>query len=127
MFKITLIFVGSGLGGVARYTLAGFVQRLGNGRFPIGTLAVNVLGCLLIGFLTSAFLGRILIREEYRIALTVGILGGFTTFSTFGMETFALLNDGQFTRAAANIVLSVGAGLGAVWFGYRTAEWWLGA
>ena len=100
---------------------------MANGSFPLGTWFVNVTGCLAIGFLSAAFSGRILIREEYRIGLIVGILGGFTTFSAFGMETFALLNDGQHARAALNVFLSVGAGLAAVWLGYRLAENWLGA
>lgn len=127
MFKLTLIFIGSGLGGVARYWLGGWVQRLGNGGFPLGTLAVNVTGCALIGFLTAAFSGRLLIREEYRIALIVGLLGGFTTYSAFGFETFAFLNNGQLLRAGANVALCVAAGLVAVWCGYRTAQHWLGA
>ncbi len=127
VLKFALIFLGSGVGGVCRYALSGWVQRLGNGSFPVGTLAVNVIGCLLIGFLTASLSGRVLIREEYRVALIVGILGGFTTFSAFGMETFALLNDGQFARAAVNVAASVGVGLAAVWIGYRIAEHWLGA
>ena len=127
MLKLALIFIGSGLGGVCRYALSGWVQRLGTWSFPVGTLAVNLMGCLLIGFLTASLSGRILIREEYRVALIVGILGGFTTFSAFGMETFALLNDGQFARAAMNVAASVGAGLATVWIGYRAAEHWLGA
>lgn len=127
MLKLTLIFLGSGLGGLLRYAFSGWVQKFGNGAFPMGTLAVNVAGCLLIGFLSAGFSGRVLIREEYRIALLVGLLGGFTTFSAFGIETFAFLNDGQYARAAGNVVLSVGAGLAAVWAGYRLAESWLGA
>ncbi|MBI5864277.1 MAG: fluoride efflux transporter CrcB [Planctomycetes bacterium] len=126
MIKFALVFLGSGLGGVLRYALAGWVQRSYGGTFPLGTLTVNVLGCLAIGFLSVALTGRILVREEYRVALVVGILGGFTTFSAFGAETFALLNDGQHLRAAANVLLSVVLGLAAVWIGYRTAESLLG-
>jgi CrcB protein len=126
VFKLTLIFLGSGLGGLFRYTLSGWVQRLGNGSFPWGTLAVNLAGCLLIGFLTVALAGRLLVREEYRVALIAGFLGGFTTFSAFGIETFALVNDGQYARAIANVILSVVLGLAAVWAGYRFAEAWLG-
>lgn len=126
MLKVLLIFVGSGLGGVMRYALSGWVQKFGNGTFPLGTLVVNVTGCLLIGFLTAAFSGRLLIREEYRIALIVGVLGGFTTFSAFEIETFAFLNDGQYLRAAANVALSVAIGLTAVWAGYRLSQNWLG-
>ena len=112
MTKLFLIFLGGGTGSLARYLLGGWVQRQGTESFPLGTLIVNILGCLAIGFLTAAFSGRILIREEYRIMLTIGIIGGFTTFSTFGLETFALLDDGQFLRAVTNIVLSVGLEIG---------------
>jgi CrcB protein len=126
MQKLLLIFVGSGFGGVLRYALAGWTQRLTGGVFPLGTLLVNVTGCLLIGFLTAAFGGRILVREEHRVALLIGLLGGYTTFSTFGLETFALLNDGQYGRAGVNVVASVAVGLVAVWIGYRLGESWLG-
>lgn len=126
LVKLALIFIASGVGGVCRYLLSGWAQKLANGSFPAGTLAVNVLGCLLIGFLSAAFAGRWLVREEYRVALIVGVLGGFTTFSAFGLETFALLNDGQYARAAWNVIASVGLGLASVWAGYRLAERWLG-
>jgi fluoride exporter len=126
MLKLVLVFVGSGVGGLLRYLLSGSVHKLLNGTFPLGTLAVNVVGCLLIGFLSAGFSGPLLVREEYRIGLLVGILGGFTTFSAFGIETFAFLNDGQLLRAAANVLLSVGLSLIAVWAGYRLAENWLG-
>lgn len=124
--KLGLIFAGSGIGGVCRYLLSGWAQRLTHAAFPLGTLVVNLLGCVLIGFLTAAFAGRWLVREELRVAAVVGVLGGFTTFSAFGMETFAFLNDGQYARAALNIGLSVGLGLIGVWAGYRLAESWLG-
>jgi CrcB protein len=126
MTKLLLIFLAGGSGSLARYLVGGWVQRQGTESFPLGTLIVNVLGCLLIGFLAVAFSGRILIREEYRIMITVGFIGGFTTFSTFGLETFTLLDDGQIMRAMTNVVLSVGLGLLAVWFGYRLAQSWLG-
>ncbi len=127
MPKLLWIFLGSGLGGVLRYSVDGWVQRLIRAPFPAGTLFINVSGCLLIGFLSAAFSARSLLREEYRIALTIGVLGGYTTFSTFGLESFAFLNDGQVPRAALNIGLSVFLGLAAVWLGYRLAEHWLGA
>jgi CrcB protein len=126
MSKLILVFLGSGIGGVLRYVLSGWAQRLGNGLFPLGTLAVNLLGCLAIGFLSGAFAGSWLLREEYRVAVVIGVLGGFTTFSAFGMETFALLNDGQRLRAAANVFLSVVLGLIVIWIGFRVAERWLG-
>jgi CrcB protein len=122
MSKIILVFLGSGLGGLLRYVIQGCVQRLANGSFPVGTLAVNVIGCVLVGFLTALFTGPVLIREEYRVGLTIGVLGGFTTFSTFGLETFTLANAGQFWLAALNVALSCGFGFVAVWIGYRAAE-----
>jgi CrcB protein len=127
MTKLLLIFLAGGTGSLARYILGGWVQRQGTESFPVGTLLVNVLGCLLIGIFAAAFSGRVLIREEYRVMLTIGFVGGFTTFSTFGVETFALLNDGQVMRAMMNVVLSVGLGLVAVWSGYRLGQFWLGA
>lgn len=126
MTKYLLIAVGGAFGSVLRYALQGWVQRLVSGGFPLGTLAVNVLGCLVLGFLAAAFTGPILIREEHRVGLTIGVLGGFTTFSTFGLETFHLTNDGQFRLALANVLLSVGLGYAAVWAGYRFSEWWFG-
>ncbi len=126
MTKYFLIAVGGAFGSVMRYALQGWAQRLIDGGFPLGTLAVNVLGCLVLGFLAAAFTGPVLIREEYRVGLTIGVLGGFTTFSTFGLETFNLTNDGQFRLALTNVLLSVGLGYAAVWAGYRFSEWWFG-
>ena len=91
-------------------------------NFPVGTLLVNVSGCLAIGFVSGLFAGPVLIREELRIGLTIGLLGGFTTFSTFGLESFLLVNDGQRLAAAANVVLSCLLGILAVIVGYRVAE-----
>lgn len=120
MFKLTLIFLGSGLGGVLRYVIAGFVQNLWEPTFPIGTMVVNVSGCLAIGFLGTA-LGGALVREEYRVAVLVGLLGGYTTFSAFGRETLALLQDGEWLLAGSNIVLSNLLGLAGVWAGWALA------
>ncbi len=122
LFPIALITLGGGLGSVLRYLVAGWGQKLTAGTFPVGTLLVNVIGCLLIGFLNAAFNGPIPIRQEYRIALIIGILGGFTTFSAFGWETVSLANEGQHLRAALNIILSVTLGLVGVWIGVRLAQ-----
>ena len=127
MLKITLVFLGSGLGGVLRYLVTSWTHDLGGGKFPFGTLVVNVVGCLLIGFLVAAFSGRLQIREEFRLALIVGVLGGFTTFSAFGIETFDLLQHRLYLRAGANVLLSVGGGLAGVWAGYGLARHWLAA
>jgi len=101
--------------------VAGWVQRLGNGSFPSGTLAVNLIGCLLIGFTVPLLTGPYLIREEYRLAILVGLLGGFTTFSSYSWETLTLANDGQFIRVVVNVLVSNGAGLIVAWLGSRVA------
>lgn len=121
MFRIFLIFLAGGCGCLLRYGVAGWAQRLGNGSFPVGTLVVNVIGCLVIGLLTVLFTGPMLIREEYRLAVLVGLLGGFTTFSTFAYETVMLTDSGQFGLAALNLLLSNGLGLTAAWLGARLA------
>ncbi len=122
MLKIFMIAVGGGAGAVLRYAIAGLGQRLSAGTFPIGTLMVNILGCFIIGLAGARFLGPHSLAEPYRMFLFIGLLGGFTTFSTFGWESFMLINDGQWMRAGMNIMLSNVLGLGAVWIGYRLSE-----
>ncbi len=119
--KWLLIACGGGAGAVLRYAMASWGQRLVTGVFPLGTLMVNTVGCLAIGFLASLFAGPLLIREEYRLAILVGFLGGFTTFSSYSYETFALLGDGEWWFAAANILLSNALCLFALWLGVRLA------
>ena len=127
MEKILLIAVGGGVGALLRYLISGWGQTLVDGWFPLGTLIVNSLGCLLIGSLGAYFAGPQLIREEYRIALLVGVLGAFTTFSTFSWETLSLARDGELRLALVNVVLNNVLALTAVWFGYRITEKWFGA
>jgi CrcB protein len=130
MLKIFLIGCGGGIGSVLRYLMQHSVQSLVGATFPLGTLLVNVLGCLVLGTLAALFAGPIVVREEVRLGLTVGVLGGFTTFSTFGLETFDIAGRGDpwsWTLAAANIVLSCGLGLLAIWVGTRIGHAWLGA
>jgi len=122
MTKWMLIAAGGALGSVLRYAVQGWAHRLTSGNFPIGTLVVNVIGCAAIGFLMGMFAGPTLVREEYRVGLTVGLLGGFTTFSAFGLETFFLAADAEYRWALANVALSCGLGFAAVWLGYRVAE-----
>ena len=126
MYKIALIAAGGAVGAVLRYGLSGWTQKLANGPFPTGTLAVNVVGCGLIGLAAAYFAGPQLIREEYRVALLIGILGAFTTFSTFGLETINLAGDGRLGLAALNVLASNGVGLAAVWIGYRLGTKWFG-
>ena len=118
MVKLALIFVGSGLGGTCRYGLGALVYRLSGSTFPYGTLIVNLLGCLLAGFLAALFAGQPL-REEIRITLTVGFLGGFTTFSAFGLDTLNLAQQGHHAKAATYVLASVLGGLHCAWLGFR--------
>ena len=124
MTKLLLIALGGGLGAVLRYAVSNGAQRLTEGTFPVGTLAVNVVGCLGIGLFGTLFTGPILVREEVRFAVLVGFLGGFTTFSTFGYESLALLADGEWWRAATNVTLQNVLCLAAVFGGYRIAVLW---
>jgi CrcB protein len=121
-FKLLLIGIGGGFGSILRYMLGRWIQALAGPDFPLSTLVINVSGCFAIGFLSIMLGPPRLVREEYRLAILVGILGGYTTFSTFGYETFMLLGSRQFAWAWANVLLSVGVGLPAVWIGYRLAE-----
>jgi CrcB protein len=126
MTKLLLIACAGGAGTLLRFLAAGWGQRLTTTTFPLGTLMVNITGCLLIGLFGGLFAGPALVREELRLALMVGFLGGFTTFSTFGFETFGLLADGDWSLALANVVVSNVAGVVAVWLGYRIALAWQG-
>ena len=125
--RYLLIMAGGALGSACRYALQGWAQRFSDGSFPVGTLTVNVVGCFIIGVLNMLFTGPSPIRIEYRVGVLVGLLGGFTTFSAFGWETFALASEGQLAGAAMNVVLSVTFGMAAVWLGYRLAERLYGA
>ena len=118
MIGILLVGVGSFIGGVMRYALSAWVYKtLDNPWFPYGTLAVNGLGCLVIGFLAGLAESRAAFTPEVRLFLFVGILGGFTTFSSFALETFSLARDTQSVAALVNIGLQLGLGLLAVWVG----------
>ncbi len=122
MWKLMLVATGGGAGAVARYLLAGWVQQRAAVLFPVGTLTVNLVGCLAIGALAPILMGPFLVRDEYRLLLVVGVLGGFTTFSAFGWETVSLLNNGQAVYAIANVMLSNVLGLLAVWIGFRVSQ-----
>ncbi len=101
------VFVGGGVGASARYWLSGAVYRFVPADFPYGNLVVNILGCLLIGILMSGLQERFVFTPSLRVFLTIGILGGFTTFSSFSYETVALMRDGETVGAAINVVSSV--------------------
>ena len=113
--KFLLVFVGGGLGAMARYFVTtNLAGKLGN--FPIGTMTVNILGSFLMGVVVGIIAGRASL-ENVRLLLAAGFLGGFTTFSSFSAETLTLIQGGQIFSAAANILVSVIAGLAACYFG----------
>src|SRR5262245_20302732 len=118
------VTLGSALGGVARYWCSGLVARLWGETFPWGTLIVNVSGSFLIGLIAtlSGPDGRWIIPAEARQFMMVGILGGYTTFSSFSLQTLALARDGQWLLAGANIVGSVVLCLVMVWAGHMLAS-----
>lgn len=122
MIQLLLIFAGAGTGGVARYALSEWISRSG-GTFPFGTLAVNVLGCAVMGVLHTSLEGSSM-RESYRLAIFVGLLGGFTTFSAFSRETLVLLEDRHWWLALANVMLTNALCLGGAWIGMRAGERW---
>ena len=117
------IAIGSAVGGVARYWSSGVAARLFGETFPWGTLIVNVLGSLLIGFVATLTApdGRVFIGSAARLGIMVGFCGGFTTFSSLSIQTLTLMNDGQWVPAGANIVATVILCLVAVWLGHTLA------
>jgi fluoride exporter len=116
--KLLWIGLGGLAGTLARYLLGGLIVRWkGSALFPYETLAVNVLGCLVIGLLAALAEERGLFAGTTRAVLFVGVLGGFTTFSSFAYETVALARDGQFVPAALSVTLQLVLGLCAVWAG----------
>lgn len=117
MAQVLAVFIGGGIGATLRYWLGGAVYKFLGTDFPYGTLLVNVVGCFFIGFFMSVFEDRFTVQPMLRLFLTIGILGGFTTFSTFSFETMALLRDGSYLRGTANVVYSILNGLGATWLG----------
>lgn len=121
MKQFLAIFLAGGCGALGRYVVAGWVQRFSSGWFPLGTLTVNVLGCAALGFLASLLTGPMLMREEYRVAVLVGLLGGFTTFSTYSWETIGLAEENQHWLAVANILANNLLGLAFAWTAARLA------
>lgn len=119
MKQMLLVALGGALGSVARFKMSGWVlQQTPSWRFPTGTLAVNVIGCLIAGLLAGMAVKQDVFTPEARVFLFTGILGGFTTFSAFGLETLLLLKRGETALAAANVVVSIVVGLAVAWLGY---------
>lgn len=122
MGKLLLIGLAGLAGTLSRYWLSGVVARRYGETFPLGTLAVNLVGCFLAGLLFYLLQERFLVNQTARTVVMIGFLGGFTTFSSFGLQTFTLLQDGEFGLAALNLVASNLAGLFLVWAGYTLAK-----
>jgi len=120
--RIFLIAVFGAIGTLARYGLQGIVQQRTAAVFPTGTLAVNLSGCLLLGFLGQLTLNRMVVSPEMRVAMTIGFFGGFTTFSTFSWETIKMFEDGEWLWGGAYVLASVGIGLAFTLLGIHAAN-----
>ncbi len=114
--KYFFIFIGSGVGGLIRYIFSKWIYSFSGGNFPTGTLVVNLSGCFVIGLLFGIF-ERIIISPSMRLFIFVGFLGGFTTFSTFGIETFNLLKSAETKLALYNLLITNVAGIMLVFMG----------
>lgn len=123
--NILFVAFGGALGSVSRYLLGTWVQSVSKSiDFPFGTLTVNLIGCFVIGFLSQLAEARGVFTSEARAFVFIGILGGFTTFSSFGNDTINLLRDGETFNALANVGANVILGLLLVWLG-RTVAFWI--
>ena len=116
---VLMVAAGGALGAVLRYVLSGWAQELGGTRFPWGTLAVNVIGSFALGLLMATLLDHATTSPATRSFWTIGVLGAFTTFSTFSYETLALVSVGDWTAGAANVAANLGLGLAAAFLGLR--------
>ena len=125
IYSVIIVALGGALGSAFRYLLGTWTQTVSKSiDFPYGTLAVNLIGCFVIGFLSQLAEARGAFSSESRTFVFIGILGGFTTFSSFGNDTINLLRDGETFNALANVGANVILGLILVWLG-RTAAYWI--
>lgn len=122
MEQFAYIALFGALGCLARYFLSGWAYQLFGRGFPYGTLAVNVIGAFLIGLVMEFSIRSALVSPALRIALTIGFIGGLTTFSTFSFETFRLLEEGAFVVAFFNVLVSVVSCLACTWVGIVVAR-----
>lgn len=120
MLSYLWVSLGGAVGTAARYWISGFVAQRYGETFPYGTLVVNITGSLLVGLFAALTDpdGRLLVSPSFRQFFMIGICGGYTTFSSFSLQTLALVHDGEWFRAAANTVASFALCLFAVWLGY---------
>lgn len=122
MSKLFLIGLAGFIGTLGRYWMSGVVAKRYGETFPAGTLVVNLVGCFLVGLLFYLLEERFLVNQTARTAVLIGLLGGFTTFSSFGLQTFTLLQDREFGFAVLNLAASNLGGLLLVWAGYTLAR-----
>lgn len=122
MSRLFLIGLAGFVGTICRYWLSGVVARRYGETFPLGTLVVNLTGCLLVGLLFYLLNERFVVNPTVRSVILIGLLGGFTTFSSFGLQTFTLLQDGEIGLATLNLTASNFIGLALVWVGYTLAR-----
>ena len=122
MDKWLAVGLGGFVGALARYGVGGLVHRYLGSSFPTGTLLVNALGCLLMGATVCLVEERQLLGPGVRVFVMIGVLGSFTTFSTFGYETLAMLRDGEYPAAFGNVAANVFLGLAAVWLGWTAVR-----
>ena len=121
--KIIAVGLGGFFGAVGRYWISGLAQKLSD-RFPLGTLSVNLLGSFILGLLATLFLEKMIVNQELRLFLLVGLLGAFTTYSTFSFETLNLMRGGEWMFAGLNILANLVGTLIAVWAGVSIAKLW---
>ncbi len=121
-FKLCLLGIAGAAGALARYALAGLVQRFTTASFPYGTMVVNLLGCFLFGLIWALAEDRLLISSQTRIILLVGFMGAFTTFSTFAFETTQMLRDSEWMLAAVNIAFHNVVGILVLVIGLRVGR-----
>lgn len=122
MYQIAGILLGGAMGALLRFLVSNGVYGWLGRHFPYGTLTVNVVGSFFIGLLTFYFMEREMMNSMLARGLIVGVLGAFTTFSTFSLDTFDLLMEGELWKAAFNIIVNVGFCLLAVWLGVLTGR-----
>lgn len=120
--RIILLIVFGAAGTLARYGLDGWIQYRVGSAFPAGTLTINLLGCLCLGVIGRFGLNHITVSPDLRIGLTIGLMGGFTTFSTFGWDAVRMLEEGQWTKASIYVGASVLGGLIAMMLGMRVGD-----
>lgn len=120
--RIIFLIVFGALGTLARYGLDGWIQYRVGSVFPAGTLAINVLGCLILGVIGQFGLNHITMSPDLRIGLTIGLMGGFTTFSTFGWDTVRMLEEGEWAKASIYVGASVVGGVIAMMLGMRVGD-----